>query len=58
MLKKCYDNKVLATIQHASAAKPYDWYMKAFKINPNGQGNEVQALYETKQHVKKVNEFV
>ena len=37
MLKKCYDNKVLATIQHASAAKPYDWYMKAFKINPNAR---------------------
>ena len=37
MLKKCYDNKVHATIQHASAAKPYDWYMKAFKINPNAR---------------------
>lgn len=34
MLKKCYDNKVHATIQHASAAKPFDWYIKAFKINP------------------------
>ena len=37
MLKKCYDNKVHATIQHASAAKPFDWYMKAFKINPNAR---------------------
>ena len=37
MLKKCYDNKVHATIQHASAAKPYNWYMKAFNINPNSK---------------------
>ena len=37
MLKKCYDNKVFATIQHASAAKPFNWYMKAFKINPNAK---------------------
>ena len=37
MLKKCYDSKVHATIQHASAAKPFDWYMKAFKINPNAR---------------------
>ena len=37
MLKKCYDNKVNATIQHASAAKPFDWYMKAFKVNPNAK---------------------
>ena len=37
MLKKCYDNKVFATIQHASAAKPFNWYMKAFKANPNAK---------------------
>ena len=37
MLKKCYDNKVFATIQHASAAKPFNWYMKAFKVNPNAK---------------------
>lgn len=37
MLKKCYDNKVFATIQHASAAKPFNWYMKAFNINPNSK---------------------
>ena len=28
---------MFATIQHASAAKPFNWYMKAFKINPNAK---------------------
>ena len=37
MLKRCYDNKVYATIQHASAAKPVSWYVKAFRANPNAK---------------------
>ena len=37
MLKSCYDNKVYATIQHASAAKPVSWYVKAFRANPNAK---------------------
>ena len=35
MLKICYDKKIRVSIQHASAAKSFDWYIKAFKINPN-----------------------
>ena len=29
----------------------------AFKINPDGKGSDVRAFYQTKQHVKKVNEL-
>ena len=34
MLKICYDKKIRVSIQHASAAKSFDWYIKAFKKNP------------------------
>ena len=37
MLKRCYNNKVYATIQHASAAKPFSWYIEAFRANPNAK---------------------
>ena len=34
MLELCLSNNVQAEVQHASTAKPYDWYIKAFKANP------------------------
>ena len=34
MLKLCFEHKVKVKVQHSSSAKPYNWYIKAFKINP------------------------
>ena len=34
MIQMCLGNNVRVEVQHASAAKPYDWYIKAFKANP------------------------
>ena len=34
MLKLCFEHKIVTSVQHASSAKPYSWYIKAFKINP------------------------
>tara|TARA_B100000424_G_scaffold67817_2_gene50279 strand:- start:10203 stop:10784 length:582 start_codon:yes stop_codon:yes gene_type:complete len=34
MLELCYKHKVGVSVQHASSAKPFNWYIKAFKINP------------------------
>jgi len=35
LLKICYEFNTRVYVQHASAAKPKEWYIEAFKANPN-----------------------
>lgn len=37
ILKRTLETKKSVSVHHASAAKPFDWYPKAFKANPNVQ---------------------
>ena len=53
MIELCLKNDVGVHVQHASAAKPFDWYIKAFKANPKAMWRfSIDGLPETSKEYR------
>ena len=56
MIQMCLVNNVRVEVQHSSAAKPYDWYIKAFKANPKANWRFSMDGLPSNSHIYRIHQ--